>query len=122
MKGEKEEKPSSDLYLVTDEESAFISILVVNLDYILVKQSVKEDLGRKEASPNILEPVIRIFGSTPYGQRTCVHLHGVTYLIICSSQIMLTTFTVLSLHLFSTGKLQSSNLRIRKETLKVSLN
>lgn len=70
-----------------DLASAYISILVVNLDYVLLRQTITDNFHIKKEKEKvqqnllILEPVIRVFGSTPYGQRTCAHIHGVSPLL-----------------------------------------
>jgi hypothetical protein len=78
-----EEKLSSDSDIESKE--AYLSILVVNIDYVLFKQTVNDDFSVKNdketvkipSKLQVFEPVIRIFGSTPFGQRTCAHVHGV---------------------------------------------
>lgn len=61
-----------------------ISLLVVNLEHVMVKdmvdpqlQLIQQQLLRPQNDILVLHPVIRVFGSTSLGQRTCAHIHGV---------------------------------------------
>ena len=65
--------------------SSFISVLVVNIDYVLVKSAINDNFQPlHKGYTNHMEPVIRVFGSTPLGQRACVHIHGVRSLTLNS--------------------------------------
>ena len=63
-----------------DHHEAVISILVVNIDYTLTKHSINEQFQALPGNP--LQPVIRIFGSAANGQRACLHIHGVSFILL----------------------------------------
>jgi hypothetical protein len=60
----------------TDATDIVLSINVVSLDYTMV--SVEKD-DHFIVAYDTTVPVVRIFGSTPSGQRACVHIHGVGF-------------------------------------------
>lgn len=57
------------------------SLRIVNVDYYLAKPNPElGDLVHSSFSGSAIEhiPVVRIFGSTPAGQKCCLHLHNVS--------------------------------------------
>lgn len=55
-------------------------IRLVSIDYYMTRPvpGLDECYSQLEGSAIDQVPVIRIFGSTPSGQKTCVHVHGVS--------------------------------------------
>lgn len=56
----------------------YISIRIVNIDYYLTKPTLFDShYCPFSNAPLTKVPVIRVFGSTPGGQKTCLHIHQV---------------------------------------------
>jgi hypothetical protein len=55
------------------------SLRIVSLDYYLAPpiQGLDVSFSSLEGTAVDLVPIIRVFGSTPAGQRVCLHLHQV---------------------------------------------
>ena len=55
-------------------------VRLVSIDYYMTRPvpGLDECYSQLEGSAIDQVPVIRIFGSTPSGQKTCVHVHGVS--------------------------------------------
>ena len=62
------------------EQQAFISVRLVTMDHYM-SEPLTSDLdpvySSFRSSPVRKVPVLRIFGPTPSGQKTCLHLHGI---------------------------------------------
>ena len=64
-------------------------VRLVSIDYYLARPAPKVDVSYAPLEGTAVDqvPVVRIFGSTPSGQKTCVHLHKVSHLCpkkVCS--------------------------------------
>ncbi len=61
------------------KESAFLSIRVVTMDYYLSPPLSDIDATFSSFRSHVISrvPVLRVFGPTPAGQKTCLHLHGI---------------------------------------------
>ncbi|GJN33366.1 hypothetical protein PR202_gb21960 [Eleusine coracana subsp. coracana] len=59
--------------------SPVLSVRVVSLDYYMAPPLPGFDISRSPFHGDEVEevPVIRIYGSTPAGQKTCLHVHRV---------------------------------------------
>ena len=71
---------TSNLNQSNIEQQAFISIRLVTMDHYM-SDPITSDLdpvySSFRSSPVKKVPVLRIFGPTPNGQKTCLHLHGI---------------------------------------------
>ena len=56
-----------------------VSIRIVSLDYYMAPPTPGMDVCWSELEGVAVQkvPVVRIFGATPGGQKSCLHLHGV---------------------------------------------
>jgi len=62
-------------------QRAFFSLRIVFVDYTMCKPITNSDFTYNQFTYSIVQavPVVRIFGSTPRGQKTCLHLHKVFF-------------------------------------------
>jgi hypothetical protein len=58
--------------MTSSARAAAASVQVVNVDFY-----VEDEHTCSKLDHDLPEPVIRIFGSLPSGERACVHVHGV---------------------------------------------
>jgi hypothetical protein len=66
-----------------DPEPEHFSLRLVDMDYIMAKPVEGLDVCSSEIRSNepvSRVPVMRVFGSTPSGQRACLHLHQVSHI------------------------------------------
>ena len=57
-------------------------VRLVSIDYYMARPAPKVDVSYAPLEGTAVDqvPVVRIFGSTPSGQKACVHLHKVSHL------------------------------------------
>ena len=64
-------------------ETALVSVWLVTMDYYLsspstdTKNQFDPIYSMFRSAPIKKVPVLRVFGSTPAGQKTCLHIHGI---------------------------------------------
>ena len=64
-------------------ETALVSVRLVTMDYYLSSPSTDTRnqfdpiYSMFRSAPIKKVPVLRVFGSTPAGQKTCLHIHGI---------------------------------------------
>ena len=60
-------------------DTASFSCRIVDIDYYTTQPIKDLDVcySSFRSSPSEKVPVVRIFGATPAGQKTCLHVHGV---------------------------------------------
>ena len=61
------------------EDPALISVRIVHIDHYLATPIEDLDVTYSNFRSSRIKkvPVLRIYGSTPAGQRACLHLHGI---------------------------------------------
>ena len=61
-----------------DQEETFV-VRIVSLDYYMAKPIPGLDMCHSQLEGTAIErvPVVQIYGATPGGQKTCLHLHKV---------------------------------------------
>jgi len=61
------------------EDPALISVRMVTMDHYMATPIEDLDVTYSSFRSSRIKkvPVLRIFGSTPAGQKTCLHLHGI---------------------------------------------
>lgn len=79
------------------------NLRIVALDYYLAPpiQGLDVSFSSLEGTAVDLVPVIRVFGSTPAGQRVCLHLHQVPACLrccCCVHAVLLLLLLLLSVH------------------------
>jgi DNA polymerase zeta len=60
--------------------SAFLKVRIVNIDHYLAEPgSMDNTVSPFSSEPQALlkVPIVRVFGSTPAGQKVCLHIHQV---------------------------------------------
>lgn len=62
-----------------DDDSRVFSVRIVSIDYYMAAPIPDVDISYSAFQGEKVKevPVIRVFGSTPAGQKACVHIHGV---------------------------------------------
>ena len=72
--------PLSQQAAVGSSPKEELVVRLVSIDYYMTRPApgLDECYSQLEGSAIDQVPVIRIFGSTPSGQKTCVHVHGVS--------------------------------------------
>ena len=65
--------------VMTSPETQPFAVRLVAIDYYMAKPAPKVDVSYAPLEGTAIEqvPIVRIFGSTPSGQKACVHLHKV---------------------------------------------
>ena len=68
-------------------------VRIVSIDYYLARPAPKVDSSYAPLEGTAIDqvPVVRIFGSTPSGQKACVHLHKVPCVLLQPSSGKLNT-------------------------------
>ena len=71
------------MQLGKSEHERFFSIRIVSLDYYLAPPVPGLDVTFSSLKGTVVDtvPIVRVFGSTPSGQRVCLHLHQVKSLL-----------------------------------------
>lgn len=61
------------------------AVRIVSLDHYMARPEPGLDVCYSELEGGVVErvPVVRIFGATPMGQKTCLHLHKVRAAALC---------------------------------------
>ncbi len=61
------------------QESAFLSVRILTMDHYQASPLADVDATFSDFRSHVVRrvPVLRIFGSTPAGQKVCLHLHGI---------------------------------------------
>lgn len=67
------------MQLGSSQHERFFSVRIVSLDYYLAPPVPGLDVTFSSLEGTVVEtvPIVRVFGSTPSGQRVCLHLHQV---------------------------------------------
>ena len=67
-------EPSAD-----QKQAQEFAVRLVSIDYYMARPTPGLDECYSELEGRAIDqvPIIRIFGSTPSGQKACVHVHGV---------------------------------------------
>jgi hypothetical protein len=76
---EAERKSHTHMQLGSSEHERFFSVRIVSLDYYLAPPVPGLDVTFSSLEGTVVDtvPIVRVFGSTPSGQRVCLHLHQV---------------------------------------------
>ena len=69
--------------VTTPAPRAFV-VRIVSIDYYMARPVPEVDLSYAPLEGTAIDqvPVVRIFGSTPSGQKACVHLHKVSHTML----------------------------------------
>ncbi|KAI9322888.1 hypothetical protein BX666DRAFT_1899270 [Dichotomocladium elegans] len=92
-----------------------ISIRIVNIDHYLCKPGpLDRSQSPFSSTPLAKVPIIRIFGSTPSGQKACLHIHQVYPYFYVPYQTTLTSSEEIQRDIYSFGVALNQAIRLSK--------